>query len=187
MSEVAKPPSESAGEGVDNWCPGVVRSSRSHDHRRRTRANRPGRAWITGVWVSCGRLGHTTTVHVRERIGPGGRGYTPMPGGRRSSRPRCARRTRSRESVATVVPGCRDPSQSPTRSPTHGIDPRRHGLPLCEERISPLTTVGTSRVVRVSHGQSHGRRPHSSTTHSLICSWIASASFGTGSGSPPAL
>ena len=56
MSEGAKRPSESAGEGVA----------------------------VTGARVSCGRLGHTVTVHVRERIGPGGCGGNWCPGVGRS-------------------------------------------------------------------------------------------------------
>ncbi len=46
MSEGATRPSESAGEGVA----------------------------VTGARQSLGRLDYTTTIHVRERIGPGGRG-----------------------------------------------------------------------------------------------------------------
>ena len=79
MSEVAKRPSESAGEGVANWCPAVARSSRSHDHHTRTRANRLGRVWPNRARRSHGRLGYPTTVHVRARIGPRGRG-SPVPG-----------------------------------------------------------------------------------------------------------
>ena len=69
MSEGAKRPSESAGEGVANWCPGAVESSRSQHYRARTRANRPGRVWPIGVRVSRRRLDHTTTTHIQNRPG----------------------------------------------------------------------------------------------------------------------
>ena len=50
--------SESAGEGVANWCPGVARSCWVHYHRY----TRIGRVWPTGVRRSRGRRVHTTTL-----------------------------------------------------------------------------------------------------------------------------
>ena len=86
MSEVAKPPSESAGEGVAKWCPAVARSSRSHTHHARTRANRPGRVWPSSVRRSRGRrVNHELTSCVCERIDWGGCDQL-VPGCRRSSR-----------------------------------------------------------------------------------------------------
>ena len=108
MSEGAKRPSESAGEGVavtgvrvsrgriharstdlyerigwggcgGNWCPGVARSSRSQPHEYRIQANRPERAWLKPV-SGCRTVVSITRPLTRTRANrPGGRDRNACP------------------------------------------------------------------------------------------------------------
>jgi len=90
MSEGAKLPSESAGEGVANQCPEVTDSScRSQTYQLRMRANRLGRAWQSGarmsraVSVTSRGVSVTQSLPHTYGIGWGGRGQ-PVPGSVRS-------------------------------------------------------------------------------------------------------
>jgi len=81
MNEVPQAPSESAGEGVAQWCPDVMRSYRSYRNQigmggegvaeRSVRVSRDrrihtttvvhvlGRVWLSGVRESRSRIVHT--------------------------------------------------------------------------------------------------------------------------------
>jgi hypothetical protein len=151
MSEGAKRPSESAGEGVAKWWPGVVRSSRSYNHDQRIESAGEG---VAKWWPGVARL--SRSYNHDQRIESAGEGVAKWwPGVTRSSRsynqygesrrkPRasarggCQQRIESARKGVTQVSCARDDSVTAGHSfQPHPPQPIRSHMPRATRRTRP--------------------------------------------------
>ena len=116
---------------------------------------------VTGVRVSCGRLGHTTTTHVRERIGWGGCGGNRCPGTAESCLLRGYRRMRIREGVTKWCPGVVRSCSSRFSQP-------------CSRTESVGEDVAET-CVRLLCGRIHHNVSHLHTAHTYRSGWIGAS------------